>query len=100
MMPSSRAPSIASQRISRPMSMSTAFSAWRNEKRGQDSDEPDQHGVGTSEQDQRRPYIGGRRGTAAASHDGVTDPDPGRRAGPGPPRAQRTPHSGSRIPAV
>src|SRR5262249_29401402 len=69
----SRARLIALLPTSRHTSMSSASSAWRDKKCGQDRKEPDQHGVGTPEQRQRSADIASRRGATAASHDGIRD---------------------------
>src|SRR5258706_13884683 len=68
---SSRARLTALRRTSRPISTSSASSTWRNEKRGNDRKEPDQHGVRTPEQRQRSADIGGRGGPAAAAPEWV-----------------------------
>src|SRR5262249_2703009 len=96
-----KAPSTALRRIWPAMSTSIALSALHNEgERRCSSGQPDQHGVGTSEQLECGPYIFGCRSATTASHDGVIDLDPSVDPRPGQGEIEGAGHRGFRITCV
>src|SRR5262245_60423363 len=91
---------IGSRPISRPTSISIAFSAYRDDSGAERGNNSDQDCVGTTVKPQRSPNIGRLCRTAAISHDGALDMNPAIRAGAPQREAERTRHGRFRIAGV
>src|SRR5262244_303632 len=91
---------IGSRPISRPTSISSAFSAYRDEGGGEQGNSSDQDSVGTTVKSECGANIGRLCRTAAIPHEGALDVNPGIRPGASQRETERARHGRFRITGV